>query len=66
MNKSQTNVLSIFCFIIGGLLLFFLFLGQSYYGDYSDLVENNMGDIRLYIAIALIGLGIFLRKGTKK
>lgn len=65
MNKSQIKVLSVFCFIISGLLLLYLF-GQSYYGEYSDLVEENMGDIRTYIAIALIGLGIFLRKGTKK
>jgi len=73
MNDSQKRVLSIFCFIIAGFLLFRILLNS--YKDYQDedpshydldsvieIIEN----MRFYIAIILIGLGIFFRKGLKE
>ena len=58
MNIGQKKVLSVFSFILGGLLIFL------------SLVEPSWGlfdrwRLRLIFGIALIGLGIFIRKGTK-
>lgn len=59
MNIGQKKVISIFSFILGGLLLCF-FLGNN--GAYSD----DPGSIRLFLGIIFIGLGLFMRKGMKR
>jgi len=73
MNDSQKKVLSTFCFIIVGFLLFYILLNS--YKDYQDenpphydldSVIEIIKNMRFYIAIILIGLGIFFRKGLKE
>ena len=81
MNDSQKKVLSTFCFIIAGFLLFHILLNS--YKDYQeafdlyqpyenpphydlDSVIEIIENMRFYIAIILIGLGIFFRKGLKE
>lgn len=65
MNKDQRQIIIAFCNFIAGCLLAYLFL-QSYYGTYLDLVLENLADFRFYIAIVLIGLGLFIKMGDKK
>lgn len=81
MNDSQKRVLSIFCFIIAGFLLFHILLNSyknyqeafDLYQPYEnpphydlDSVIEIIENMRFYIAIILIGLGIFFRKGLKE
>jgi hypothetical protein len=81
MNDSQKRVLSIFCFIIAGFLLFHILLNSyknyqeafDLYQPYEnpphydlDSVIEIIENMRFYIAIILIGLGNFFQEGFER
>jgi len=62
MNKPQTKIAYWTCFILAAVLL-----AQAFYFRFLEIsIEGAFGDNKFYIAIVLIGAGLFLMRGSKR
>jgi len=66
MNKAQKKIIIILCFILAGLLIIGVFIDWSINGFYIDKYYNPFSDFKVYTAVILIALALFLRKGWEK
>jgi hypothetical protein len=63
MKTGQKEILVVFLFILGGALLIGAVMASWFSGNFR--LSVFLTDLRIYIGIAFVGIGLFLKKKGK-